>query len=101
MKNTFGYKGEKFYWSGQEIQIRSGAIHYFRIPKAYWYDRLLKLKECGFNCVETYVAWNVHERKKDEFDFLGKNQIVVFESDCAAGELEVEFVNYADYGQID
>lgn len=49
----------------------SGAIHYFRVVPEYWEDRLLKLKACGFNTVETYVAWNVHEPKEGEFDFEG------------------------------
>lgn len=78
MKNEFYYEGERFFWNGKPIQIRSGAIHYFRIPRYYWRDRLLKLKECGFNCVETYVAWNVVEPKKNEFDFSGEKDIAGF-----------------------
>jgi len=65
------YKGRKFYMDGEPIEIISGAMHYFRIPGEYWYDRLLKLKECGFNCVETYTCWNLHERREGEFDFSG------------------------------
>ena len=65
----FFYEKNSFYLNGEEITIRSGAIHYFRLPKEYWRDRLLKLKECGFNCVETYVAWNLHEPEEGEFHF--------------------------------
>lgn len=68
---TFTYEGNKFYYDGKEFSLRSGAMHYFRIPECYWYDRLLKLKECGFNCVETYIAWNLHEKKEGEYDFYG------------------------------
>ena len=46
-------------------------MHYFRIPREYWRDRLLKLKECGFNCVETYTCWNLHEPREGEYDFSG------------------------------
>lgn len=67
----FTYKGKSFYLDGEAFTIRSGAIHYFRIPSAYWRDRLLKLKECGFNCVETYVVWNLHESQEGEFNFSG------------------------------
>ena len=49
------YKGKRFYMDGEPYEVISGAMHYFRIPEAYWYDRLLKLKECGFNTVETYT----------------------------------------------
>ena len=65
------YKGRSFYMDGEPIVVISGAMHYFRIPKEYWRDRLLKLKECGFNCVETYTCWNLHEPREGEFDFSG------------------------------
>lgn len=63
------YKGNKFFLDGEEYTIISGAMHYFRIPREYWHDRLLKLKECGFNTVETYTCWNLHEPKENVFDF--------------------------------
>lgn len=65
------YKGDKFYLGGEEYTIISGAMHYFRIPRQYWHDRLLKLKECGFNTVETYTCWNLHEPREGVFDFSG------------------------------
>ncbi len=67
----FYYDSSKFYLDGKEFKLWSGAMHYFRIPKECWHDRLLKLKECGLNCVETYVAWNLHEKKEGFFDFTG------------------------------
>ena len=65
------YKGNKFFLDGEEYTIISGAMHYFRIPREYWHDRLLKLKECGFNSVETYTCWNLHEPRENVFDFSG------------------------------
>lgn len=65
------YKGKSFYMDGKPFVVISGAMHYFRIPREYWYDRLLKLKECGFNCVETYTCWNLHEPVEGQFDFSG------------------------------
>ena len=62
---------EKIYIDGKPEKIVSGAMHYFRIHPEYWRDRLLKLKECGCNCVETYVAWNLHEKEEGKFDFSG------------------------------
>jgi len=63
--------GNRFTLDGRDFQIRSGSVHYFRVPRAYWRDRLLKLKSCGLNTVETYVAWNFHELRPGEFDFTG------------------------------
>ena len=65
------YKGNKFFLDGEEFTIISGAMHYFRIPREYWKDRLLKLRECGFNTVETYTCWNLHEPQEGKFNFSG------------------------------
>lgn len=48
---------------GKDVFVFSGAFHYFRTPQPLWRDRLEKIKDAGFNCVETYVPWNWHERE--------------------------------------
>ena len=65
------YNDKSFLMDGKEYTIVSGAMHYFRIPRPYWRDRLDKLKQGGFNTVETYTCWNLHEPKEGEFDFSG------------------------------
>ncbi|QGH36118.1 beta-galactosidase [Gracilibacillus salitolerans] len=64
-------RDNQFILNGEPIQIISGAIHYFRVVPEYWEDRLLKLKACGFNTVETYVPWNLHEPEEGQFNFEG------------------------------
>lgn len=64
-------KNKKFYMDSKPFDIYSGAMHYFRTVPEYWEDRLTKLKAAGFNTVETYVCWNLHEKKPGEFDFSG------------------------------
>ena len=72
-------KDGAFYMDGKPFHIYSGAMHYFRIPSEYWEDRLQKLKAAGFNTVETYVAWNVHQPKEEaKFDFEGQNDLIGF-----------------------
>ncbi|KAJ8316266.1 hypothetical protein KUTeg_006280 [Tegillarca granosa] len=63
------FRNRQFYLNHQPIQILSGAMHYFRVPEIYWKDRLLKIKACGLNTVETYVAWNLHEPNPGQFNF--------------------------------
>lgn len=65
------YDKKHFLMDGKPYRIISGAIHYFRIHPDYWHDRLSKLRACGFNTVETYTCWNLHERREGEFDFSG------------------------------
>jgi len=71
-------RGNDFYLNGEKFHIYAGAVHYFRSFPEYWRDILLKLKLCGFNTVETYVCWNLHEMKEGEFDFSGNLDIVKF-----------------------
>mgnify|MGYP001048266775 FL=1 len=74
----FEITGDQFIYDGKPVQLISGAIHYFRVVPEYWEDRLLKLKACGFNTVETYVPWNLHEPKEGEFNFEGIADIEKF-----------------------
>jgi Glycosyl hydrolases family 35/Beta-galactosidase, galactose-binding domain len=46
---------------GHDLVIFSGSFHYFRCPPQLWTERFRKLKEAGFNAVETYAAWNYAE----------------------------------------
>lgn len=71
-------KNEQFLLDGKPFNIYSGAVHYFRIMPEYWEDTLLKLKLAGFNTVETYVCWNLHEKEPGKFDFSGILDIVKF-----------------------
>lgn len=61
----------KFRVDGKPFRILSGEMHYFRIPRNCWENRLRKLKACGLNTVSTYMPWNLHERIQGKFDFSG------------------------------
>ena len=74
----FTYKDRQFFLDGKPYTVLSGAMHYFRIPREYWKDRLMKLKECGFNTVETYTSWNLHEKEEGVFDFTGMLDIAAY-----------------------
>ncbi|XP_032328159.1 beta-galactosidase-1-like protein 2 isoform X2 [Camelus ferus] len=71
-------KDSNFTLGGFPSLILAGTIHYFRVPKEYWRDRLLKLKACGFNTVTTHVPWNLHEPRRGQFQFTGNLDLAVF-----------------------
>ncbi len=79
------YDEKAFCVGNHKVWIVSGAVHYFRVPRNLWRDRLLKLKRAGCNTVETYVAWNVHEPREGHFDFSGDADLDAFL--CLAEEL--------------
>nr|AIA09347.1 beta-galactosidase [Periplaneta americana] len=60
---------DTFLLNNKNITLFSGTIHYFRVHPQYWRDRLRKLRAAGFNAVETYVPWNLHEPQQGVFDF--------------------------------
>ena len=83
------YNDKSFLMDGKEYTIVSGAMHYFRIPRPYWRDRLDKLKQGGFNTVETYTCWNLHEPKEGEFDFSGMLDLGAYIDEAASLGLNV------------
>lgn len=68
----------QFHMDGKPYRILSGAMHYFRVCPEYWEDRMEKLRQCGFNTLETYCCWNLHERKEGIFDFSGRLDLVKY-----------------------
>ena len=71
-RNKIELKDGKFLLNGKPFFIYSGEIHYFRIPKDKWADRLRKARETGLNTISTYIPWSWHESQEGKFDFNGK-----------------------------
>ncbi len=68
----------KFLLDGKPFQVISGEMHYARIPRAYWRDRLRMAKAMGLNAVTTYVFWNWHEPEPGVYDFSGNRDVAEF-----------------------
>ena len=43
-RQTFGVDGDRFVLNGKPWVIRSGEMHYARVPREYWRDRMRKLR---------------------------------------------------------
>lgn len=71
MKRVEGLRANssQFTLEKKPFRILGGSVHYFRVPRNYWEDRLLKMKACGINTLTTYVPWNLHEPERGVFDF--------------------------------
>jgi beta-galactosidase len=54
--------------------IMAGEIHYFRLDRDDWQDRIDKLKAAGCNAVASYVPWLCHEPVEGEIDLVGKTR---------------------------
>ncbi|MER7509474.1 beta-galactosidase family protein [Streptomyces lavendulae] len=74
-----------FRLDGEPFRILSGGLHYFRVHPDLWRDRLHKARLMGLNTVETYVPWNLHQPRPDEFRMDGGLDLPRF-LDLAASE---------------
>jgi len=72
------WRDGRLFRDGEPHRVLSGAVHYFRIHPDQWEDRLRRLAAMGANTVDTYVAWNFHERTEGEFDFSGWRDVARF-----------------------
>ena len=72
---TFAVEGEHFLLDGKPFVIRSGEMHYQRVPHQYWHDRMKKMRALGLNTLTTYVFWNVHEPRPGVWDFAGDHDL--------------------------
>ena len=71
----FEIKGNQFYKDSKPVKLISGAVHYFRNMPDTWGDIFSKMRAMGCNCVETYCAWNMHEKQPGKYDFSGNLDI--------------------------
>ncbi len=76
--HTFTLGDSTFLLDGRPFQIISGELHYPRVPREAWRQRMQMAKAMGLNTIGTYIFWNVHEPEKNRFDFSGNNDIAAF-----------------------
>ncbi len=76
--HSFTVRGSQFLMDGQPYQIIAGDMHYVRVPREYWRDRLHKMKAMGLNTLTTYAFWNVHEPRPGVYDFSGQNDLAEY-----------------------
>uniref|UniRef100_A0A8C4GDN0 Beta-galactosidase n=1 Tax=Dicentrarchus labrax TaxID=13489 RepID=A0A8C4GDN0_DICLA len=72
------YKNNCFLKDEKPFQYISGSIHYSRIPRYYWKDRLVKMYMTGLNAIQVYVPWNFHEAVQGVHNFTGDRDLEHF-----------------------
>uniref|UniRef100_A0A8C7Y8N7 Galactosidase, beta 1 n=1 Tax=Oryzias sinensis TaxID=183150 RepID=A0A8C7Y8N7_9TELE len=75
---SLDYNADCFRKDGQRFRFISGSIHYSRIPRVYWKDRLLKMYMAGLNAIQTYIPWNYHEESPGMYNFSGDRDVEYF-----------------------
>lgn len=77
-QHTFTLGDSVFLLDGKPFQMISGEMHYPRVPREAWRQRMKMAKAMGLNTIGTYVFWNLHEPQKGVYDFSGNNDIAAF-----------------------
>ncbi|NXP21123.1 BGAL galactosidase, partial [Scytalopus superciliaris] len=72
------YEHNCFLKDGVPFRYISGSIHYARVPRPAWRDRLLKMHMSGLSAVQVYVPWNYHETLPGVYDFAGNRDVEAF-----------------------
>ncbi|XP_037999109.1 beta-galactosidase-1-like protein isoform X2 [Motacilla alba alba] len=72
------YEHNCFCKDGAPFRYISGSIHYARVPRPAWRDRLLKMYMSGLSTVQVYVPWNYHETLPGVYDFTGNRDVEAF-----------------------
>ncbi len=67
-------KNREILINGEPRLLLSGEIHYFRLKREEWQERLDQLKEAGCNAVSSYIPWIAHEQEEGECDLEGKTR---------------------------
>ncbi|MEX1015402.1 MAG: beta-galactosidase [Phycisphaeraceae bacterium] len=73
--STITFDGQSFIVDSRRIWLVSGAIHYPRVPRDLWRNRIRAAKQAGLNCIDTHVFWNCHEPRPGKFDFEGQRDL--------------------------
>lgn len=78
-KNGSFTVGDKtFLLNGKPFVVKAAEVHYPRIPRPYWEQRIKMCKALGMNTLCVYVFWNIHEQEEGKFDFTGNNDLAAF-----------------------
>ena len=66
---SIGWDRQTFTINGKDVVLIGGSMHYFRIPAAEWEADFERMQEDGFNIVDVYIPWFIHEPEQGRFDF--------------------------------
>jgi beta-galactosidase len=75
---TFEAGKGTFLLNEKPFVVKAAELHYPRIPKPYWDQRIKLCKALGMNTICLYVFWNAHEQYPGEFDFTGQQDLAEF-----------------------
>src|ERR1035437_7155883 len=86
---NIGFDSRAITVNGHRTLLISGEMHYARAPRPLWPALLDRSVACGLNCIASYIFWNVHEPRRDVYDFSGDHDLGYFIKLCGDRGLHV------------
>lgn len=80
--SRFSYNEKHLIKDGKPWFPMMGEIHYSRLPRLSWKDRLLKMKAGGIDVASSYAIWIHHEEIEKKYDFSDNKDVRAFALCC-------------------
>lgn len=74
MAGPIELRDQRILIDGRPRLVMAGEVHYFRLRREEWPDRLAKLAAAGCNTVASYIPWLWHELPDGSFDLDGRTR---------------------------
>jgi beta-galactosidase len=74
---------------GRPFIAVSGEMHYSRVPRSRWLDRLRLMQAGGLTAVSSYIPWIHHEEVRGRFDFTDDRDLRAWVEQAAGLGLDV------------
>ena len=71
-RHSVELRDRRVWLDGVPRLLLGGEVHYFRLARSLWRERLQQLMDCGCNTLATYVPWLWHELPDGTTDVTGR-----------------------------
>lgn len=66
--------GSRILIDGEPQLVLAGEVHYFRLPRDAWADRIRAAADAGLNTIASYIPWIWHELPDGTLDVTGASR---------------------------
>ncbi|MBO0882758.1 MAG: beta-galactosidase, partial [Mycobacterium sp.] len=71
MSSSVEFSAKRLLIGGRPTLVLAGEVHYFRLDRDQWADRIGKLADSGCTAVASYIPWLFHELPDGTLDVSG------------------------------
>lgn len=88
-EGRYGATGDYLTRDGDPWYPVMGEFHFSRFHQSFWREEIAKMKAGGVEILATYVFWNHHEEKEEEWNFEGQRNLREFLGICEGERMPV------------